>query len=52
MIALSGTGDSPLKVCHKVQGGNNDGRPGSMADAVGGGDEKSLFVLHIGCQVT
>jgi len=31
-----------------VQGETNDGRLGGIADAVGGGDEKPLFVLHIG----
>lgn len=29
-----------------MQGGTNGGRLGGIADVVGGGDEKSLFVLH------
>jgi hypothetical protein len=36
----------------QVQGGTNGGRLGGIADAVGGGNEKSLFMLHIGRQVT
>jgi hypothetical protein len=48
-------GDSPFKVCpgcYKCREGLNGGRLGGIADAVGGGDEKPLFMLHIGRQAT